>query len=233
LSGDNFLSPPDAEPGLQVVDQFPLGTVALRIFPKICLRAGGGGYAILRPAKTHTPETIAVRLFSATLAAALVAWFIASSLWIYPHSLSYFNESIGGPLNGPNHLLGSNVDWGQDLRYAINFASEQPRHAIVYYVSPSNYYTWKHIGGPSLRHLNESFSTGATEFSRTLHGLANANSFDCQYFVISVNQANYLKELESSDGTLLSGTGVVWNKAWLQQSPGYSVQLLLAEKYDD
>lgn len=44
-------------------------------------------------------------------------WFISSSLWVYPHSLSYFNEVIGGPLNGPRHLLGSNVDWGQDLRY--------------------------------------------------------------------------------------------------------------------
>jgi hypothetical protein len=58
-----------------------------------------------------------VRLFSASLVAVLLAWFITSSLWIYPHSLSYFNESIGGPLNGPEHLLGSNVDWGQDLRY--------------------------------------------------------------------------------------------------------------------
>ncbi len=46
-------------------------------------------------------------------------WFLASSLWIYPHSLSYFNESIGGPLNGPEHLLGSSVDWGQDLKYII------------------------------------------------------------------------------------------------------------------
>lgn len=45
------------------------------------------------------------------------SWIIASSLWIYPHSLSYFNESIGGPLNGPYHLLGSNTDWGQDLLY--------------------------------------------------------------------------------------------------------------------
>jgi len=52
-----------------------------------------------------------------TLVAASFGWFLASSLWIYPHSLSYFNESIGGPLNGPKHLLGSNVDWGQDRRY--------------------------------------------------------------------------------------------------------------------
>jgi hypothetical protein len=47
----------------------------------------------------------------------LIIWTILSSLWIYPHSLSYFNESIGGPLNGSNHLLGSNVDWGQGLKY--------------------------------------------------------------------------------------------------------------------
>lgn len=54
---------------------------------------------------------------SAIIVPGLLAWFVASSLWIYPHSLSYFNESVGGPLNGPNHLLGSNVDWGQDVRY--------------------------------------------------------------------------------------------------------------------
>jgi hypothetical protein len=58
-------------------------------------------------------------LLPAALVATLGSWLIASSLWIYPHSLSYFNEAIGGPLNGAEHLLGSNIDWGQDLRYAI------------------------------------------------------------------------------------------------------------------
>jgi len=53
----------------------------------------------------------------ATIAASLACWLISSSLWIYPHSLSYFNEVVGGPLNGSKHLLGSSVDWGQDLRY--------------------------------------------------------------------------------------------------------------------
>ncbi len=40
---------------------------------------------------------------------------IASSLAVYPHSLSYFNEFAGGPANGPAHLLDANIDWGQDL----------------------------------------------------------------------------------------------------------------------
>lgn len=44
-----------------------------------------------------------------------LAWTIASSLWYYPHSLSYFNELAGGPLGGPRHLLDSNIDWGQDV----------------------------------------------------------------------------------------------------------------------
>jgi hypothetical protein len=57
-------------------------------------------------------------LFSLVVAGSF-CWFLVSSLCIYPHSLSYFNESIGGPLNGPKHLLGSNVDWGQDLRYVF------------------------------------------------------------------------------------------------------------------
>lgn len=40
---------------------------------------------------------------------------ITSTLGVYPHQLAYFNEIAGGPLNGPRHLLGSNVDWGQGL----------------------------------------------------------------------------------------------------------------------
>lgn len=55
--------------------------------------------------------------FSTLFASILISWLISSSLSIYPHSLSYFNEFIRGPLNGSEHLLGSNVDWGQDLRY--------------------------------------------------------------------------------------------------------------------
>lgn len=56
-----------------------------------------------------------MQAFLSTAVVGLVCWFVGSSLWIYPHSLSYFNESIGGPLNGAEHLLGSNLDWGQDM----------------------------------------------------------------------------------------------------------------------
>ncbi len=52
--------------------------------------------------------------------AALVILLLASGAWsslaVFPHSLSYFNELAGGPRSGGRHLLYSNIDWGQDLR---------------------------------------------------------------------------------------------------------------------
>ena len=79
------------------------------------------------------------------LAVVFLVWSVASALWVYPHCLAYFNELAAiiptpedknypepqqrptavwqktralldaGPLNGPRHLIDSNIDWGQDL----------------------------------------------------------------------------------------------------------------------
>jgi hypothetical protein len=43
------------------------------------------------------------------------AWLAFSSIEIFPHGISYFNEWIGGPTNGYRYLADSNVDWGQNL----------------------------------------------------------------------------------------------------------------------
>ena len=40
---------------------------------------------------------------------------VLSTLRVHPHELSYFNEAAGGPKRGGEHLLDSNIDWGQDL----------------------------------------------------------------------------------------------------------------------
>lgn len=50
---------------------------------------------------------------------------VMSSLFSYPHGISYFNELVGGPAGGPRHLLGSNVDWGQDLRYLSRYMDRE------------------------------------------------------------------------------------------------------------
>jgi hypothetical protein len=35
---------------------------------------------------------------------------------IYPHYLAFFNQFTGGPRNGHEYLVDSNLDWGQDLK---------------------------------------------------------------------------------------------------------------------
>ena len=62
---------------------------------------------------------------AATVVAALT-WSMCSSLWIYPHSLSYFNELVGGPRAGGEHLLNSNIDYGQDLLYLKSWLEQHP-----------------------------------------------------------------------------------------------------------
>lgn len=51
---------------------------------------------------------------------------IASSMSVYPHCLSYFNELAGGATKGHYHLLNSNIDWGQDLLYLKDWIEQHP-----------------------------------------------------------------------------------------------------------
>lgn len=51
------------------------------------------------------------RFFAATC----LVGTIASSLFVYPHSMSFFNFGVGGPEYGRDHLSCSSLDWGQDM----------------------------------------------------------------------------------------------------------------------
>ncbi|MBI4377217.1 MAG: hypothetical protein HY549_12305 [Elusimicrobia bacterium] len=51
------------------------------------------------------------------IAAALAAlWCAVSVTRVYPYSLAYFNELVGGPAQGYRYLVDSNLDWGQDIK---------------------------------------------------------------------------------------------------------------------
>jgi hypothetical protein len=63
---------------------------------------------------------------AAAIAAAAFLWSVGSSLYCYPHSLSYFNELVGGPKGGHYHLGNSNADWGQDLFFLKRWLDEHP-----------------------------------------------------------------------------------------------------------
>ena len=53
-------------------------------------------------------------LASALVGGSLLATFVATAT-IHPDYLAYFNWSSGGPDRGAEHLIDSNIDWGQDL----------------------------------------------------------------------------------------------------------------------
>ena len=111
--------------------------------------------AISRVGRAFTLKTPVVAMLT-TLS---LAYMILSSMSVYPHSLSYFNELAAvlpastdalypksimegeesqsilstiecaltaGPRNGPRHLLGSNIDWGQDLLYLKDWLDKYP-----------------------------------------------------------------------------------------------------------
>lgn len=59
-------------------------------------------------------------------------WSVNSTLWIFPHSLSYFNELVGGPSHGYQHLINSNLDWGQDLHDLKSWLDEHPSSEPFY-----------------------------------------------------------------------------------------------------
>jgi hypothetical protein len=57
-----------------------------------------------------------------------------SSIWTYPYSMSYFNEAVGGAAQGHRYLLGSNVDWGQDLYELRDWLEAHPEVRPLYAV---------------------------------------------------------------------------------------------------
>ncbi len=54
----------------------------------------------------------------------LIAWYVVSSLSIFPYYLTYFNELVGGSKNGHKYVTDSNLDWGQDLKRLAKWVDE-------------------------------------------------------------------------------------------------------------
>ncbi len=68
----------------------------------------------------------------ASIGTLALVWSIGSSLWIYPHSITYFNELIGGPKNGHDHVDGSNLCSGQDLYYLRSWLQSHTEATPLY-----------------------------------------------------------------------------------------------------
>ena len=55
------------------------------------------------------------RIAATTWIVISLAMTAAATASIHPHYLAYFNLVSGGPEHGADHLIDSNIDWGQDL----------------------------------------------------------------------------------------------------------------------
>jgi hypothetical protein len=87
----------------------------------------------------------------------------AEALRIYPHQLAYFNELAGGPAGGHTHLLGSNLDWGQDLLFIKDwyrsYGTDLPLYFLHYkYGNPGDY--GLPVGSPQIVHGSAGESDG-------------------------------------------------------------------------
>jgi hypothetical protein len=68
---------------------------------------------------------------------ALCLWMVVGTVRISPFYLAYFNEFVGGPTNGYQYLIDSNVDWGQDFNEIVRYLQQhQIRHAKLTYFGP-------------------------------------------------------------------------------------------------
>jgi tetratricopeptide (TPR) repeat protein len=52
-------------------------------------------------------------------------WLLLATWRAYPYFIEYFNEIAGGPSNGYQWLVDSNLDWGQDVKRLKYFLDEQ------------------------------------------------------------------------------------------------------------
>ncbi len=62
----------------------------------------------------------------------LVFWYLGSAFYICPQFLPYYNELIGGPLNGHKYMIDSNTDWGQDSIRLKVWMNRHNLHEIYY-----------------------------------------------------------------------------------------------------
>jgi Dolichyl-phosphate-mannose-protein mannosyltransferase len=82
------------------------------------------------------------RLAACVLGGGLLVWSVSSSLSVFPHSMSYFNELAGGPDNGHRHLIDSNIDWGQDLWFLKEWIDKHPE-ARPLFIAYHNYIDYR------------------------------------------------------------------------------------------
>ena len=74
--------------------------------------------------KWLNPAKISRKPFRMFLMLVIVLWYFVVSVLTFPFYISYFNETIGGSINGYKYVADSNLDWGQDLKRLAEYVEE-------------------------------------------------------------------------------------------------------------
>jgi hypothetical protein len=94
---------------------------------------------------------IPARRVAAVTLFALGAAQIAESASISPDYLAFFNALAGGPGRGPEYLVDSNIDWGQDVKKLVRWLDAHgTRRARIFYFGNAQmqYYGVDEVGWP-------------------------------------------------------------------------------------
>jgi hypothetical protein len=111
-------------------------------------------YPFLYVATAALLSRLAARRTARVAMLALGALQIAECASISPDYLAFFNAFTGGPANGPNYLVDSNIDWGQDVKKLARWleAHGTRRVAISYFGNAQlPYYGLDAVGLPDPR----------------------------------------------------------------------------------
>jgi 4-amino-4-deoxy-L-arabinose transferase-like glycosyltransferase len=124
----------------QMRDQFASIRYVLPALPFLFIGVGRVGLVVENGWKVsgRSPGILPPRLvrFGILLVFGAVAWNAIAVLRTHPHHLSYFNELVGGPDCGWEHLIESNIDWGQDLLLLKRWTEGHPEArplSLAYY----------------------------------------------------------------------------------------------------
>lgn len=118
----------------------------------------------------------------ATLRFALLAWLVVANARVFPEYLANFNEFVGGPAGGRHLLVGSNLDWGQDL---ARLAKWQEREHVddlqlaAFGIAPPSYYGIRACVLPSYAPIEGPLADPWTPGTFAI----SATQFEALYFV--------------------------------------------------
>ena len=107
---------------------------------------------------------------SVLVPAALLLWQAQTSAAVHPYYLTYFNELAGGPERGHEHLLDSNLDWGQDLKELKSYLDAEKVSDLILSYHGST------VAGYIGRDYQDLFST-ISEKSRHINGPAPSREY--------------------------------------------------------